>query len=64
MPDKFSVEREKEAEGLIRTAREIRSRIAPPYGDVLTPEGELESFDFLVSLLAGRWISSKGQGLG
>ncbi|KAI0536690.1 P-loop containing nucleoside triphosphate hydrolase protein [Xylaria digitata] len=57
MPDKLNAERESEATELIGKARETRDRVASSYEDALTPGEELEGFDFIVFLLAGRWIS-------
>ncbi|KAJ8128432.1 hypothetical protein O1611_g5202 [Lasiodiplodia mahajangana] len=57
IPDKLNSEREVEAEGLVNKARETRNRVASPYKSARTPDYELESFDFIVSLLAGRWVS-------
>ncbi|KAF2972232.1 hypothetical protein GQX73_g1280 [Xylaria multiplex] len=50
MPHKLNAERELEAAELIRKARETRNKVASSYKDVLTPEEELESFDFMHAL--------------
>ncbi|KAJ3534578.1 hypothetical protein NM208_g7479 [Fusarium decemcellulare] len=56
---KMDYSRVKEADELIQAARETRRKIAPSYGDDLAPDAELESFDFMVSLLAGKRIVAK-----
>lgn len=59
MPDQLNTKRKEEADELISAAQEIRKKIAPVYPDVLTPTLELECFDYMVSLLAGRWMFKK-----
>ncbi|KAI0111256.1 P-loop containing nucleoside triphosphate hydrolase protein [Nemania sp. FL0031] len=55
-PDKLNAERQREAEELTRKARETRDRVALSDERAIIPDDELKSFDFIVSLLAGRWI--------
>jgi len=57
--DQLDATRRIEAEELINNARKTLNKLAPSPGNTLDAEEELERFDFLVSLLAGRWIRRK-----
>ncbi|KAJ4300057.1 hypothetical protein N0V90_005306 [Kalmusia sp. IMI 367209] len=57
--DQLDATRRTEAKELIDNARKICNKLAPSPNNTLDAAEGLERFDFLVSLLAGRWIQRK-----